>query len=456
MDNNLIPILEECVGKAEKKLSYATATYFTNRGLTVDVDCKDEKIMSLPSYSGVVLSLFDGEKFVEYSTDRSDDEYLAKFCARAVGETKRLGDRYEIACEKNERPDYRTEEKRSPDDFSLLEKLEMCRQNREKMRRGKKVVNASAAYSENLSLKYFVNRHGAVRERIRRTKCALFAFVADGGAMKYNYLINGGTGGMEVVEVGDDAIAEVVDTAHQLLGAEAVKPGFYDVVMTPEVAGLVAHEAFGHGVETDMYLKDRARSRDYFNKAVASPLVSIVDDPTVPGAYGSYFIDDEGVTARPTVIVDRGKFIRGLTDRYSRTLLGLPGSANGRRASFDRKVYARMSNTFFKPGTDSKDDIIASVDDGIYLVKGMSGMEDPKGWGIQIVVLYGREIKHGRITGRLFSPVGVTGFVPDLLQSVSMVAGDLVLDSGYCGKGYKEYIPVATGGPHLKAKVRLG
>ncbi len=78
------------------------------------------------------------------------------------------------------------------------------------------------------------------------------------------------------------------------------------------------------------------------------------------------------------------------------------------------------------------------------------------GWGVQITAHYGEEIIGGRLTGRLFSPVGVTGYVPDLLQSVTAIGSDFALSAGLCGKGSKEFVPVSTGGPHLRMRARLG
>jgi TldD protein len=83
-------------------------------------------------------------------------------------------------------------------------------------------------------------------------------------------------------------------------------------------------------------------------------------------------------------------------------------------------------------------------------------MEDPKGWGMQVTSHYGEEIRNGKLTGRLFAPVGITGYVPDILQSVSAVGDDFDLTGGTCGKGHKEWAPVSSGGPHLKLEARLG
>ena len=115
-----------------------------------------------------------------------------------------------------------------------------------------------------------------------------------------------------------------------------------------------------------------------------------------------------------------------------------------------------MTNTFFSPGTDSLDDMISSIEKGYLLENFSSGMEDPKNWGIQCVAVKGREIVNGELTGRIVSPVFLTGFVPDLLKSISMVSPDLELSgSGACGKGYKEFVKTSTGGPYLKTKGRL-
>ncbi len=102
-----------------------------------------------------------------------------------------------------------------------------------------------------------------------------------------------------------------------------------------------------------MFLKERARAAYFIDRTVGSSLVNIVDDPSRPGAYGSYFFDDEGRMASPTQIVENGIFRRGITDFYSATALDIPRSANGRRQDYSRKAYARMSNTYFEAGTSS-------------------------------------------------------------------------------------------------------
>ncbi len=456
MTNYLIPFLKETIETAEKKFPYVTATLFSNSGIEISLDKKDERLASAPSNMGFVLSIFNGEYFEEFASDTLDQDALASFCRNAIASVTLHEIKHELSVPPLETKSYKTEEEISPNTMSLKEKIDLFRQKRTTILAGKNVANCSINYSEEQNNKVFISRKAVITEDIRRISHYLTAYVSDGKEVKYNYLTTGGTGGLELIETSDNDIADLVETANRLLQAENIEPGFYDVVATPEIAGLIAHEAFGHGVETDMYLKDRARSRDFLGKQIASPLVSIIDDPTLPGGYGSYFIDDEGHLARPTYIIREGKFVQGLTNNYASSVLKLPPTANGRRESFERKVYTRMSNTFFKPGKSTPQEIITSVDKGVYLMKGLSGMEDPKGWGIQVLVLYGKEIKNGRVTDRIYSPLGITGFVPDLLKNITIVGNDFKVDTGLCGKGYKEYIPVSSGGPHIRTRVRLG
>jgi len=115
-----------------------------------------------------------------------------------------------------------------------------------------------------------------------------------------------------------------------------------------------------------------------------------------------------------------------------------------------------MTNTFFMPGKDKIEDMIKSVKHGYMLFETDNGMEDPKNWNIQCVCSYGREIKNGKFTGKIVAPVVMSGYVPDLLKSICMVSDECVITgSGHCGKGYKEWVCVSDGGPHLKARCKL-
>jgi TldD protein len=172
---------------------------------------------------------------------------------------------------------------------------------------------------------------------------------------------------------------------------------------------------------------------------------------------GTYLFDDEGRLATKTEVIRDGVLVSGISDLQSALAVGHPQTGNGRRESYERKTYARMTNTYFAPGTSTRDELIASVKRGWLLEKVHSGMEDPKNWGIQLVVMIGREILDGRLTGRVVTPVVCSGYVPDVLSDISMLSSDFKLSgSGYCGKGHKEFVKVSCGGPYVRTRMRLG
>lgn len=249
----------------------------------------------------------------------------------------------------------------------------------------------------------------------------------------------------------------LVSKAHHLTLAKPIEPGVYDVITSPSITGLIAHEAFGHGVEMDQFVKDRALARQYVGKYVASPICNMRDGAASTLSVASYFFDDDGVLAGNTQIIKDGILVSGISDLASAAQLGSAPTGNGRRESSRRKAYSRMTNTFFEKGTDKLEDMIASIKHGYMLFETNNGMEDPKNWAIQCVAEYGIEIVDGKLTENYVSPVVMSGYVPDLLKSITMISDDFEISgAGFCGKGYKEWVRASDGGPALKARVKLG
>jgi len=456
--------LPALVEEMERHVPYASALAMSSDGVNINLRDGEQQASRRDPRAGIVLTASNGTFLEEEATSETAEaavrEAAARLVARAAArraQTAAGSKELRIAPGEALDGDFATEVRISPDSLSLAQKLERYEGLRQQLRTlDPRIIQATGRFTDGVDTKLFVNRTKMVTESVARVQAFLTVFVADGAQRRYDWLSVGGTGGLERAEVSREQLEEMRDTALMLLEATPVPPGTYDVVTDPGVTGVLAHEAFGHGVETDMFLKERARGAEYVGKRVGSDLVTIIDDPTVPGAYGSYFIDDEGQPASTTTIIKDGILQRGISDLYSATQLGIARSANGRRESFERKAYARMSNTFFAAGTSSPEEVLGSLDDGLYLCRASSGMEDPKGWGIQIATHFAREYKGGKPTGTVYAPIAITGYVPDLLNDVTMVANDFELHPGGCGKGWKEYIVVADGGPHLRTRVRLG
>lgn len=284
----------------------------------------------------------------------------------------------------------------------------------------------------------------------------LGVYAASEAGTKSLYSAAGGIGGVELLCQAAPLLSRLTADITALRESRPMEPGTYTCICSPDVSGLIAHESFGHGVETDMFVKKRALAAHFMGKRVASECVSMRDSARIPKA-GMYFFDDEGNLPADTKIIDRGILVAGLSDQLSAERLKTACTGNGRRQNYTRKAYARMTNTWFEPGTDDLDEMIAATEHGFLLDYVASGMEDPKNWGIQCVVTMAREISQGRLTGRVFSPCILTGYVPELLQSVDMVSREYEFGgASSCGKGFKEMVTVSTGGPWIRAKIRLG
>ncbi len=305
--------------------------------------------------------------------------------------------------------------------------------------------------------KMFLTENRDERQSYVITEASATVIASKDGRTEASYSGVSGRSGPDIVSSLEDIIDDVAKNALEMLTADHIVPGEYDIITNPEVTGLIAHEAFGHGVEMDMFVKKRALGAEHIGKRVGSDLVTMHEGALCVTDVASYAFDDEGTPAGDVVEIEHGILRTGICDAISALRLGTAPTGNGKRQDFEHKVYTRMTNTMFDSGDDTKEAMIASVKKG-YLLEGVhSGMEDPKHWGIQCIVARGREIVDGKLTGRVAAPVVMTGYVPDLLGSISMVGTESFSNgNGACGKGHKEWVKVSDGGPYLKARARLG
>ncbi|MBO4235463.1 MAG: TldD/PmbA family protein [Firmicutes bacterium] len=305
--------------------------------------------------------------------------------------------------------------------------------------------------------KMFISPNRFLRQSYVYSEGSVVVVAARDGDNRMAYDGVSGLCGPEVFKDLNELVETIAKKAVDMLDAERIVPGEYDVIATPEVSGLIAHEAFGHGVEMDMFVKGRALGAEYIGQRVGSDLVTMHEGALCEESVAAYAFDDEGVLAGDVTEIENGILKTGICDALAALRLGTEPTGNGKRENFAHKVYTRMTNTVFDSGTDSLDDMIKSIEFG-YLLDGMeSGMEDPKHWGIQCILSRGYEIKDGKLTGKMVSPIVLTGYVPDLLGSISMASTDRkVPGNGGCGKGHKEWVKVADGGPYLKCRARLG
>jgi len=340
-------------------------------------------------------------------------------------------------------------------DVGLEEKTELVRDLFGRLMADERIVNAAVRYGEGIGEKAFINTEGSeLRFRTPSVRMILVAYAKAGKNIQMDYDVDGKYGvGYEFIEEidFDETCTDTSKGAIALLDAEQAPSGKLPVVLDPDMAGLIAHESFGHGLEADQVLRNRSFLSDKLNKRVASEKVTIVDNSAYENAYGTYAFDDEGVKSKRNVLVENGVLKGFLHSRETASALKTSPTGNGRAQNFSRKIYVRMSNTYFENGDWTFDEMLEDINRGVYLKKSSHGMEDPLGGGIQVSSVKGYLIEHGELT-KLLRPVSLSGKVLELLQNVDAVGGDFSLHPGTCGKGYEDWVRVSSGGPSIRVK----
>lgn len=456
---NLKSELSDIVFEMEKEMPYAAALAMETEGEKITVRTREQRAEPVHPQRGVVFTVFAGTSFMEASTNDVRPESLRK-TARELVSAARGFIRYDgPSIDPGSRldEDFLVSQQIDNAAVPLASKIDLCRTFKDYLEASDpRITSALYQYLFVRQRELYVNRHRKLYQDLPRSQAIAFVVMQAGDKAAQLHTGHSYQGGYEHAEMPLDRLKKLVQDCGRILSADRLQPGCYDCIFSPGFSGMFAHEAFGHGMEADMFLKQRAMGANYMNKPVASPLVNMFDSPALPGQAASFMFDHEGQLAGETRIIENGILKSALTDLNSAVRLKLPRTANGRRESFSHKAYARMTNTYFGPGGNTLEEMLNDISAGYLLRYPSNGMEDPKGWGIQLEGYFAEEIKDGRLTGKLFSPVIVTGYVPELLMSISMVGNQMEIDGlGMCGKGHKEWVKVTDGGPYLRLKARL-
>lgn len=244
-----------------------------------------------------------------------------------------------------------------------------------------------------------------------------------------------------------DIAGKALERALLMLDAKPCPAGVMNVLMDGEAGGTIIHEACGHGLEADIVEKDHSVYRGRIGEKAARECVTMIDDATPAGLYGSFGCDDEGTPAQRTVLIENGILKRYMTDVLSAKLYDLPLTGNGRRESYRSIPLPRMSNTFLMPGKDDFDTMLAKAENGLYVKKMGGGEVDPTSGDFVFYITEGYLIEKGRITTPVRGAI-LTGNGPDALANISALGHNLTMDPGICGKS-GQGVPVTDGQPSM-------
>ncbi|HEX3550788.1 MAG TPA: metallopeptidase TldD-related protein [Candidatus Elarobacter sp.] len=316
-----------------------------------------------------------------------------------------------------------------------------------------RVVAVNAFVTDELQYVQIASSDGRVVADRRPLVALGVQVVARDGAQRENgYVGDGGRGSLEVYDdVTPESLAhESARIATTKLGARGAPSGEMPVVIGPGGGGVLLHEAVGHGLEADFNRKGTSLYTGRVGERVASELVTIFDDGDLPGERGTVAVDDEGTPGQHKVLVENGVLRGYMQDRLNARLMGVASTGSGRRESYRVLPQPRMCNTFMPPGTSTPEEIVGSIERGLYATSFSGGQVEISKGDFVFMVAEGYLIEHGKITAPVRGAT-LVGNGPDAMTKVTMVGHDarLAHRSYTCGKGGQR-VPVGVGIPTVK------
>lgn len=339
-------------------------------------------------------------------------------------------------------------------DKDLKSKIEMIKESYEAAKKyDNKIIKVNTSLADSIQYVTIANSLGQIISDVRpQVRLVTSATAERNGVRGTGNGNNGGRIGSDFYKndvtptsIGQDAAKEALE----LLEADFAPAGEYPVVLSKHQSGVMIHEAVGHPLEADANWKKQSIMHDKMGQIVASELISIYDDATIPNYRGSLNVDDEGVVCENVHLIEKGKLVGFLNDRLSAKIMNTKPNGHGRRESYENIPIPRMNNTMLAKGESYPEDIIKSVKKGFYAKSYQGGMVENTG-KFTFSVNLGYLIEDGKITKPLKNAT-LIGSNIDILKNVDMVGNDTGIFLGTCGKEGQS-VPVTAGTPTLRIK----
>jgi len=338
-------------------------------------------------------------------------------------------------------------------DISDEEKIEFLKQVTDELKEHPRIKNTLAVVYLSEESKNFLNSEFSeinLKQHIIRLN--IFVTMKDRNNLQEYYYTFGKQGGWEVLKKIDiNALAKkVINKCETLLRAKPAPAGRYPVILDPEITGVFFHEAIGHACEADAVLENQSLFKNKLGERVASDLITLYDDPTLPESSGSYLYDDEGIKARRTILIEKGILKSYLHSRTTAAKMKQEPTGNGRSEFANALPIPRMSNIVLKEGGFSEEELFESIKKGIFLVGSRGGVVEPTKGNFLFNAKEAFLIENGKITTPLRG-VSLSGNSLKILNKISGVGkkARLSFTAGQCGKKGQR-VPVDEKAPFIK------
>ncbi len=395
---------------------------------------------------------------------RENLRHIMEKAAKLTKAASKIGEKTEFSDAKPEVANYEVKQKIKLADLEPKDKLKVLFDSEKAIKASK--VNVPGRFfsmSDFYTERYFANTEGSkVLSKIPRTDFWYFVTVEESGRTAQRYWQYGAAGGFETITGYNfpELLAGEVKATHANL-KKAVSPPKekVDLVVAPQITGIMVHESVGHPYEADRVLGREAAqagesfiSREMLGTRIGSNAVNIVDDPTIPGSFGYYLYDDEGVKAKERWLIKKGMVTELLHNRETAAVVGGKSNGSARATGYDREPIVRMANTVFKPGNYNEEELIESVKNGVYIKNFMEWNIDDKRLNAKYSGAEAYMIRNGRLGEPVWRPT-IEISTPRLWSSVDAAADNMEYHAGTCGKAEPmQAIPVWFGGPSLRIR----
>ena len=409
-----------------------------------------EKVISGIDMGAGIRTIYNKHTAYGYTNDLSGESLheLAHVVGKAAGEG---GGNRVIKLEKKQvHPGFEIE--LIPEDVPIEKKVEVVSRANEVARKfDPRVRQVKVVYSDRVQFVTIANSDGVLAEETRYgILFAVQVVAAIDDIIQTGYEPIGGFLGFEIFE--DNPPEEIAERAAKrailMLEAPKAPAGRMPVILDSEAGGTMIHEAVGHGLEADLAQEGLSVYSGKMGQQVASNLITVVDDATLPNKRGSYGIDDEGTPAQCTVLVEKGILKGYLYDRLTAMKDNCRSTGNGRRESYRYRPIPRMSNTFIAPGETDPSTILKETEKGLYVKKMGGGQVDTVSGNFVFEVSEGYRIENGEV-GEPVRGAVLTGNGPEVLRIIDRVGNDLGFAIGTCGKD-GQGVPVSDAQPTLR------
>ena len=320
------------------------------------------------------------------------------------------------------------------------------------------IVQVSAGIIETDKDFIIANSNGNfVKSNYVLTRLVATVYAERNGEKQAEFTDLGRSLGYEILDLFDieDKITKAAKTAVEKLDAKDFKGGELPVVIAPGFGAVIFHEACGHGLEATSVAPHLSVFSDDLGKKVASDKVTLIDDGTIEDAWGSSIVDDEGNPTHKNVLIEKGILKKYLVDQNNEHKMNMKSNGCGRRQNYFYPTTSRMSNTYLAPGTDKVEDMIKSIDLGVYCLKMSGGSVNPSTGDFNFAVSTAKLIENGEVK-HMLKGITLIGNSKDILKNVEMISDDLEISAGYCGSK-SGTVPVTVGQPTIKvSKILVG